>query len=823
MAPGPLPGHGPRRRRPGDRGSDCRLARRTHHPRLPGPVERRTGRRPGQDCRQHRARGRRARHPDRPCRPQGQRQQAVGGRRPHSGRRSARLGHHCAVGNCVRRQSAAGTEGHDAGRYRPRESRFRGVGPPRARCRFQVAGAALRPRLPGAKFLQRGRQPARRRIRRRLRRPQPLHAGNLGGRARSVAREPAADGALRRDRIRRPRRTDAGRIDRRHPRHARARPGPAQCQRGLLDPERQYPVGLAIPGADRRARAPRGRLAGGVVVGHRRAGSGQPRGGRRTDGPGDDRPRVPGQSALCVPDGGGVEGRPSDLDLAGAICALAGEVSPRLSVLRALLAVIPACAGNRRWRRGPGRGACRVNRARPARASGPCAVFSPRPARRPARRSSGPGLLPGNDRLQTGPTATRAARPRHPRPGRLTPPSADWKIFASTTCTCSRLTRSASAAARASVCSLSCLLSDFSSEKSFMARLLLRFEVALGIQRGHAAGAGAGDGLAVDMVLHVAGGKHAGSGGGGGHAFGARAGLDVAVVHVQLAFEDARVRLVADGHEQAVHGDLGDGAVVGRLQFQARDAAFVAQYFLQRVVVLDLDLAFGNLGVQAVDQDRFGAELVAAVDQRHFIGNVRQVQRFFHGRVAAADDGHFLVAIEETIARGAGGHAAAHEFLLGRQAQVLGRRAGGNDQGVARVLVAVAQQADRFFGQEGRVDVVEHDLGLEAFGVLQQALHQVRALHAHRVAGPVFHVGGGHQLAALLHARDQHRVQVGAGSVNGGAVAGRAGAEYQNAGVFGSDGHGGLLRRCWINPKWGQLQWRQGRDAYCIHAGNTRL
>ncbi|MNS87600.1 hypothetical protein D3C72_1215480 [compost metagenome] len=321
------------------------------------------------------------------------------------------------------------------------------------------------------------------------------------------------------------------------------------------------------------------------------------------------------------------------------------------------------------------------------------------------------------------------------------------------------------------------------------------------------------------MVLHVAGGEYARRAGGGGHAFQARLGLDVAVVHVQLAFEDARVRLVADGDEDAMHGERFDLAVDGRLDVQTRHAAFVARHFVQSVVIFQHNLAFGNLGVQAVDQNRFRAELVAAMDQRDFIGDVRQVQRFFDGCVAAADNGHFLVAVEEAVAGGAGGNALAGEGFLGRQAEVLGGGAGGDDQGVARVFVAVALQADRFFIEERRVDVVKHDFCIEALGVLQQALHQVRALHAHRVARPVFHVGGGHQLAALFHAGHQHRVQVGAGGVDGGAVAGWAGAEDQNAGVFGS-GHGRLLY------EWGLSElgaYARRTRAYCACASNPRL
>ena len=56
------------------------------------------------------------------------------------------------------------------------------------------------------------------------------------------------------------------------------------------------------------------------------------------------------------------------------------------------------------------------------------------------------------------------------------------------------------------------------------------------------------------------------------------------------------------------------------------------------------------------------------------------------------------------------------------------------------------------------MNMIEHDLGIEAFGMLQQALHQLGALNPHRVTGPVFDVGGGHQLTALLDAGDQHRI-----------------------------------------------------------------
>jgi DNA segregation ATPase FtsK/SpoIIIE-like protein len=93
------------------------------------------------------------------------------------------------------------------------------------------------------------------------------------------------------------------------------------------------------------------------------------------------------------------------------------------------------------------------------------------------------------------------------------------------------------------------------------------------------------------------------------------------------------------------------------------------------------------------------------------------------------------------------------------------------------------------------VDLVEHDLGLEALGVREHARHQVRAHQAVRVAGPVVDFGGGHQLAALLQAGDEHRLEVGARGVDGGGVAGGAGAEDEQLAVLGS-GHGAL---CYFN------------------------
>ena len=57
---------------------------------------------------------------------------------------------------------------------------------------------------------------------------------------------------------------------------------------------------------------------------------------------------------------------------------------------------------------------------------------------------------------------------------------------------------------------------------------------------------------------------------------------------------------------------------------------------------------------QAFLKDLLRAQLVAAVDQRHVVGVVGEVQRLFDRRVAAADHCYLLAAIEEAITRGTG-------------------------------------------------------------------------------------------------------------------------------------------------------------------------
>ena len=86
------------------------------------------------------------------------------------------------------------------------------------------------------------------------------------------------------------------------------------------------------------------------------------------------------------------------------------------------------------------------------------------------------------------------------------------------------------------------------------------------------------------------------------------------------------------------------------------------------------------------------------------------------------------------------------------------------------------------------VDLVENHFSTEAFGMSLETGHQFRTLYALGIGRPVVHFGGGHQLSALLNAGNDHRVEVGTGGIDGGSIAGRAGAEDDEFVMVAHDG-----------------------------------
>ena len=94
------------------------------------------------------------------------------------------------------------------------------------------------------------------------------------------------------------------------------------------------------------------------------------------------------------------------------------------------------------------------------------------------------------------------------------------------------------------------------------------------------------------------------------------------------------------------------------------------------------------------------------------------------------------------------------------------------------------------------MDVIEHELGLEALGVLLEARHQIGPHHAIEIGGPVVDFGRRHQLSALRETGDDDGPEIGSRGVYCRRVTGGSGTQNQQAGVLCR--HGILVAR---NPK----------------------
>ena len=144
--------------------------------------------------------------------------------------------------------------------------------------------------------------------------------------------------------------------------------------------------------------------------------------------------------------------------------------------------------------------------------------------------------------------------------------------------------------------------------------------------------------LIIEAPLINASGKHTGHIGRRGIAFATAFYGEIAIFHVELAGKDVRVRLVADGNENAGHWHGLICTAGGRGQQRAGHTGVIAQHFLQAVIPDDGDFAGLFLLEQMVLQDLLGLQLVAAMHQRDMLGDVGQVQRLFNSRIAAADN-----------------------------------------------------------------------------------------------------------------------------------------------------------------------------------------
>ena len=158
---------------------------------------------------------------------------------------------------------------------------------------------------------------------------------------------------------------------------------------------------------------------------------------------------------------------------------------------------------------------------------------------------------------------------------------------------------------------------------------------------------------------------------------GARFRFDVPFrVERQLVGEKLRIGMVADGEEESRYVDPDLLAVVAAQQ-RARHARFVAQHLGGVVVEHHFDI--GGVEHPLLHGLR-SAQVGLAHDHVDLAADRGQIGGLLAGRVAAADHGHVLLAVEESVARGARADAHAAEFRFRRQAEVFCRCSRGDDE-----------------------------------------------------------------------------------------------------------------------------------------------
>ncbi len=205
---------------------------------------------------------------------------------------------------------------------------------------------------------------------------------------------------------------------------------------------------------------------------------------------------------------------------------------------------------------------------------------------------------------------------------------------------------------------------------------------------GHAAGAGGGDGLTVDVVLHIAAGEDTVDVGCRRAVLGEQVPL---LVDVEDIGEQVGVGTVSDGDEQA--GDR-QGRLLGGLDVAHADSfdLLVAVDVGDDGVPQELDL---RVGERSILHDLAGPQGVPAMDQGDLVGEAGEERRLLDGRVTAAHHGDVLATEEEPVTCGARRHAVPNQPLLGFEPEQQRLRAGAHDQRLRFVDVVMDVHLER--------------------------------------------------------------------------------------------------------------------------------
>src|SRR5512133_1720776 len=118
---------------------------------------------------------------------------------------------------------------------------------------------------------------------------------------------------------------------------------------------------------------------------------------------------------------------------------------------------------------------------------------------------------------------------------------------------------------------------------------------------------------------------------------------------------------MAYGDKESPHADVAALACDYVAHAHAGDTVVIAQHLFRNTVPDHFDV----WGILYFVLHRLGCtKRIAAVDHVYFFAKLGQVGRLFGCSVAAAHNGHFLAAVEETVAGGTTGNALSHELFL---------------------------------------------------------------------------------------------------------------------------------------------------------------
>ena len=121
-------------------------------------------------------------------------------------------------------------------------------------------------------------------------------------------------------------------------------------------------------------------------------------------------------------------------------------------------------------------------------------------------------------------------------------------------------------------------------------------------------------------------------------------------------------------------------------------------------IAIEQYLDIGTLGHSALHHVR-GAQEAFAHYHIYLVGDFREVKCFLTGCVSATDNGHCLIAIEETVASGAGAHSHTTILLFIRQSQIACRGPGRDYYRFSNNGVVVGIDGDKisvYFKKSGK-------------------------------------------------------------------------------------------------------------------------